>query len=83
MHLHLKHSDLICSILLASADELHLVARLDRTVHHLEVSDDTAERVEHRVEDEGLERSVRISYGSRDSLHDGIENLLHTLACLT
>ena len=83
MHLHLEYTDLVGRIFLSCADELDLVARLDASVHHLEVGDDTAERVEHRVEDEGLERSVRISLRSRNPLHDSVENLLYALAGLS
>ena len=43
MHLHFQYTDLICDILLACADELHLVSRLDRTVHNLEICDDSTE----------------------------------------
>ena len=83
MHLHLEDTDLVGRIFLSCADELDLVARLDASVHHLEVGDDTAERVEHRVEDEGLERCVRIALRSRNPLHDCVQHLLHTLSGLS
>ena len=83
MHLHLEHSDFICCVFLAGIEELDLVTGLDVAVEHLEVSDDTSERVEHGIEDKGLKRCFRISCRSRNPLHDGVENLRHTLACLS
>ena len=83
MHLHLEDTDFISYILLSCADELDLISNLDGSVHNLEVCDDSSERVEHRVEDEGLKRSIWISHRSRNSLYDSIENLFHSLTCLT
>ena len=83
VHLHLQHSDLVSHILLAGADELDLVTRLDGTVHHLEISDDAAERVEHRVENQRLERCIRITLRCRNPLHDSVKHLLHALAGLS
>ena len=83
MHLHLEHADLVGNIFLACADELDLVARLDRSVHHLEICDDSAERIEHRVKDQSLERRVRIPFRSRHPLHDSVKHFLYALSCLS
>ena len=47
----------------------------------LEVCDDSAERVEHRVENQCLERGLRISLRSRNLLHDGIQKRSHSQSC--
>ena len=83
MHLHLEHTDLVRVVLLACADEFNLVTRLDGTVHHLEISDDTSERVEHRIEDKSLKRSIRISLRCRHPFNDGIKHLLDSLSGLS
>ena len=83
MHLHLQNTDLVRIIFLSSADELDLVSRLDGTVHHLEIRNDSSERVEHRVKDKGLQRSVRVSCRSRNRFHYCVQHFLHTLAGLS
>ena len=83
MHLHFEHSDLICHIFLTSADKLDLVTRLDRTVHDLKVCDDSTERVEYRVKDQRLKRSIRISLRRRDTLYNSVKHFFYTLTCLT
>ena len=83
MHLHLEHSDLVCLIFLSCADEFYFVAWLDGSVENLEICNDASERVEYRVKDESLERSVRISCRSWNALDDGVKNLRHSLSCLS
>ena len=83
MHLHLEHTDFIRIIFLACAYELNLVAWLDRAVDNLEICNDTSERVEYRVKDKRLKRSLRVSLRSRHSLNDSIQDFLHTLSSLT
>ena len=46
LHIEAQYADFISVILLARSDELHVVTLTDLTIHHLEVSDDTAEGVE-------------------------------------
>ena len=83
MHLHLEHTDIIGLIFLSCIEELYLVSLPDRSVHNLEVCDDTSERVEDRVEDKGLKRSFRIALRRRDPLDDGVKDLLHTITGLS
>ena len=56
-----------------------MFALADRAVEDAEIGDDTAEGVEHRVEDQGLQRGVVVAFRGGDSLYDGLENLLDTL----
>ena len=82
MHLHLEHSDLICIIFLSGIEELDLVTLADGSVHNLEICDDSSERIEYRVKDKGLERCLRITLRSRNSLDDGIQNLFDAFSGL-
>ena len=61
MHLHLQHTDFIRIIFLSCAYKLHLVTRLDGAVHNLEVCNDASERIEYRVKDKSLKRSIRVT----------------------
>ena len=81
-HVHLQHADFVSLVFLARIDELHHVAAAHRAVHNLEVSDDAAEGVEDGVENEGLQGSLLVAFWAGDALHHGLENLLHTHACL-
>ena len=47
----------------------------------LEISNNSTERVEHRVEDQCLERCFRVSLRSRNLLHDGIQKRSHAKSC--
>ena len=64
-------------------EEFHLVALSDDAVGNLEVGDDAAERVEHRVEDQRLQRSLLVAHGVRYALDDGIQDILYALARLS
>ena len=64
-------------ILLARSHEFHVVALAYCAVDDFEVCDDASERVEHRVENQSLERSVRVAYRCRHTLHYGLQNLGH------
>ena len=81
-HVKLQHANLVGMVFLARRHELHEVFGLDAAVHNLEVSDDAAERVEHRVEYQCLQRRIGIAHGSRDALHDGAQDFVHTHARL-
>ena len=81
-HVHLQHAHLVGIVLLTGIEELHLIARTDAAVDNLEVGNDAAERVEHGVEDECLQRSLLVTYGMRYALDDGIQDVLDTLASL-
>ena len=71
-HVEFENTYLVRVVLLAGVDEAHLVARLHRAVHHLEISDDTAEGVENRVKNQTLQRRFRVAFRRRDALHDGV-----------
>ena len=59
--------------------ELHFVTRPDGTVYHLEIGYDAPERIEHGIEYESLERSLRITLRSGDAVDDGIQDRRHAL----
>ena len=54
-----------------------MLALVDRAVEDAEIGDDAPEGVEHRVEDQCLQRSVRIALRLRNPLDDGFEHLFH------
>ena len=82
-HVHLQYTDLVGIIFHTCIEELHQITCTDHTVHDLKVGDDTTERVEHRVEDQRLQRSLLVALGMRDALHDGIQDILYPLARLS
>ncbi len=64
-------------VLVAGGEEFHLVPLADGAVHHFKVGDDAAERVEHRVKDKRLQRSLRIPFGRGHLVHNGVQHFLH------
>ena len=76
---HLEDTYLVSHILLSRIEELDLVAGMDNAVLDLIVRDDAPERVEDRVENQCLERSLRVACRSRNLFHDGIQKRRHTL----
>ena len=82
-HIHLEHTYLIGLVLPSGIDELHLVAAVHAAVDYLEVGNDSPERIEHRVEDERLQRSLLVSLGTRNTIDHCIKYLLHSQACLS
>ena len=64
-------------VLLAGGNEFHEVILADCAVLDLEVGDDSAERVEHRVENQGLQRGLRVTFRGWYTLHDGPQDILH------
>ena len=82
MHLELQHAHLVGVVLAAGVEELHVVALAQRAVEHAVVGDDAAEGVEHRVEDQRLQRGVHVALRRRHTLHDGFEHLLDALSRL-
>ncbi len=81
--LHLQRPHLVGDIFLARVEELDLVAGADGSVHDLEVGYDAPEGVEHGVENQGLKRRVRVSLRRRDSFHNRVQNILHSLSGLS
>ena len=56
-----------------------MVALADRTVEDAEIGDDAAEGVEHRVEDQRLQRRLVVAFRGGDAVDDGFEHLLDAL----
>ena len=81
-HVETEDTYLVGVVLLAGVDEAHFVAGVHGTVDHFEIGDDASEGIEDRVENEALQRCVRIAYGCRYALDDGIENLGHAVTRL-
>ena len=52
----------------------------DRAIHDFEIRDDTSERIEHGVENQGLQRRVLIADGGGNTLHYGAKNIVDALA---
>ena len=80
---HLKDADFVRVVLMIGGEKLHHLVRSDRAVEDTEVGDDTAEGVENGVEDESLQRSLRVTFRRGNALNDGLQDLLHALSCLT
>ena len=82
-HIHLEHPYLVGVIFHSRVKELHLVALVQCAVLNLEISDDAPERVEHRIKNQSLQRSVGVSLRAWYALNHGIEYLGHPLTCLS
>ena len=82
-HIHLQHTNLVRIVFHTRIEELHLVARTDRTVQNLKVGNNTTEGIEYRVEDKCLQGSLLITFGMRNALNDSIQDILNALASLT
>ena len=52
------------------------------TINHLKIGNNTTEGIEDGVKDQALKRSLGIPLRSRDTLHDSMEDLIYTEACL-
>ena len=61
--------------------EAHLGARLEGTGKNADVTDDAAVGVKERIKDEGTQNTISLR-GWGDTLHDGLQDLLDTDACL-
>ena len=81
-HVHLQHANLVGIVFHTGIEEFHEVALTDHTVNDLEIGDNAAERIEHRVEDQSLQGGILVAYGMRNALHDGVEHLFDTLTRL-
>ena len=60
-----------------------MVTSMNGTIHNLKVGDDTTEGIKDRVEDQGLQRCFLVTLRMRNTLHDGIQDILNTLARLS
>ena len=76
------HADLDDLVVGLGLHEQHLVGTGHAAVHHPHAGHDAAVLVVLAVEDERLQRRVRIAGRGRDALDDGVEQLAHALAGL-
>ena len=75
-------ADLIGLVFLARIEELYLVALAYHSVDHLEIGDHSAEGIEYRVENQGLERCLWVALRSGETLHHGVQYGRHALTGL-
>ena len=80
-HVHLQHPNLISFIFLTSIDKSHLVTALDAAVDNLEVGNDAAERIEHRIKDQRLQRCRLITDWTGNTIDNSIEDVIYALTC--
>ena len=81
-HFEFENTYLVGVVLFAGVDKPHLVAGFHSTIDYFEIGDDAAEGVEYGVKDKALERCVRVSFGRRYTLDDGIQDLWHAFSGL-
>ncbi len=72
--LHLEVTDFLHLVFHPGGEELHLVPLADTAVLDFKICYDPAERVENRVEDQGLEWGLRVALRRGDLLHYGIQD---------
>ena len=77
LHFEFQHAYLVGVVFAARVEELHVVAFAERAVEDAEIGDDAAEGVEHRVEDQRLQRGVLVALRRRYAPHDGLQHLFH------
>ncbi|OAV71737.1 hypothetical protein Barb7_03163 [Bacteroidales bacterium Barb7] len=81
-HGQFEDTHLVGIILLLGGNELHMVALVDHAVHYLEIGNNTAKRVEHRIEYQALEWCFWVALRRRHFLHNGVQYLINTLSRL-
>ena len=64
------------------SDKLHAVALADDPILYFEISDDSPEGVEHRVEDKALERRLRVARRRRHLFDNGVQDVINPFARL-
>ncbi len=77
-----QHADFISMILFACRHEFNKVVFTYGPVYDFEICDNATERIENRIENQRLQRSLRIARRCRHTLHDGAKNLRHTFTRL-
>ena len=78
-----QDADFVGSVFPAGGHEFHEVAFVNGAVEDAEVRDDATERVEHRVEDHGLERLLHVALGRRDAFNHRFEDGFDAQACFS
>ena len=76
LHVEPENAYLVGMVFLARGHELHEIVFADGAVLDFEVGDDSAEGVEHRVEDKCLQRCRLVAFGCGDALDDGAKDFL-------
>ena len=71
---HLEHPDFFCIVFHTGRNELDLVSGGYGPVQDLEIRDDAAELVEYGVENQRLERCLRVAFRGGNPLHDRIQD---------
>ena len=77
-HIHFQHPYFIGIILFSRIEKLHLVALANRAVFNLEISYNSTERVEYRVENQSLQRRLFIPFGMRNTFNHSSQYLFHS-----
>ena len=65
-------------ILLVGIHKLHEIIFTDSSVDNLEVGNDAAKGIKHRVEDECLQGCIFVALRSRNTLHNSLKDIVHT-----
>ncbi len=75
---HFKDTDFLYLEFLAVGEESYFVLLSYRAVHYANISNGSAEFIEHRIENERSRRSLRIAFRRRNSIDDGFENFVRS-----
>ncbi len=75
-HFQLQYAYLVGYIFLARIEKFHLIALADYSVFHFKISNNAAERVEHRIENQRLQWCVLFSLRRRNAFHNSRQNLV-------
>ncbi len=74
-----EHADAVRRVAAPGGHHLHLVAALDDAVDHPDQGHDADVGVEPGIDDQGLQRRVRIAHRRRDARHQGLEQVRDAL----
>lgn len=83
LHVEFEHPDFVGVVLLSRSHELDEVVLAYSAVDNLEIGYDATEGIEDRVENQGLERSLRVTLRGADTLHYRAEDFGHPYAGLS
>ena len=81
-HLEFQYAHFVGRIFAAGIEQLDTLALAQRAVENPIIGDDASKRIEHRVENQRLQRSLRIALRSRNTLDNGSEHLFDALSGL-
>ena len=83
LHIQFQHTYLVRIVFLTRIEETHTVIRFHRTIDHLEIGDNSAERVEHRIKHQALQWRLRVSLWRSNTVNNRIQYLWYTITCLS